>query len=287
MRWWRQCRWYLLAALHPSLSQQWFRWLASPRTRLYAMQHPQLVVKPLRPYLNRRWSVGQRAKVIADTHDLARRVSIIEEALSRPEGVCLVQGNWGEADAFEVHLGRDQRFRKEGELVLALVTDKRTEALCSLSLAFEQSANGTLICYIGSIQGRDGGSDALKFFAKAWHGMRAHALLLDIARQLARHAGASALFGAGNAIHVHRSKHLLHLPFAHGLNQDYDALWQALGGCLQADGWYRLTMSESRRERADIPTRKRAQYQRRYEWLDQLGSALRQRFKIRRPAHAA
>jgi hypothetical protein len=284
MRWWRQCRWYLLAGLHPSLSQQWFRWLASPATRRYAMQHPQLVVKPLRPYLNRWWSVSQRAKVIADTHELARRVPIIEEALSRPEGVCLVQGNWAEADAFEVHLGRDQRFRKEGELVLALVTDKRTEALCSLSLAFEYSADGTLICYIGSIRGRDGGSDALKAFAQAWHGTRAHSLLLDIARQLARHAGASTLLGAGNAIHVHRTKRLPHRPFAPGLSQDYDELWQALGGCLQPDGWYRLTMSEARSERSDIPTHERAQYQRRYEWLDQLGAALHQRFRIPQPA---
>jgi len=287
MRWWRQCRWHLLAVLHPSLSQRWFRWLASPTIRRYAIHHPQLAIKPLRPYLNRRWSFDQRAKVIVDTHDLARRVSIIEEALSHPEGVCLVQGDWAEADAFEVHLGRDQRFRKEGELVLALVTDKRTEALCSLSLAFGHSAEGTLVCYIGSIQGRDGGSEALKAFAKAWHGMRAPALLLDIARQLAQHVGARALLGAGNAIHVHRSKHLLHLPFVHALHQDYDGLWEALGGYPGADGWYRLTMSEGRRERADIPTRKRAQYQRRYEWLDELGAHLHQRLEIPLPAHAA
>lgn len=280
MRTWRQVRWYLLAGLHPLATLRWHRRLASPDLRLFAAHHPQLALKPLRPYLSRRWSMAQRCRVILHTHEIASGQGLLRDALLRPHGVRLLHGSLNAGMPFEVRLGRDQRFRKEGELVLALRNDWQGPALCSVSLALERRDDGSLAMYLGSVQGRDGAGESLKAFAKACHGLRAHALLLHVARQLAAHLGVDALLGAGNDIQVHRSKHLLHLPFLHRLHQDYDQLWIESGAWLDADGWFRLPLTPARRDRADIPVRKRAQYERRYQWLERIGAEVRQQLAM-------
>jgi uncharacterized protein VirK/YbjX len=276
MRFWRQVRWYLLAGLRPLASHRWHRRLAEADLGAYAAQHPHLGLKPLRPYLSRRWNMAQRCRVIVHTHEIAREHGLLRDALLRPHGVRLLHGSLNGGMPFEVRLGRDPCFRKEGELVLALRNDWQGPALCSLALALERRIDGSLAMYIGSMQGREGAGEALKAFAKACHGLRAHALLLHVARQLALHLGVDALLGAGNDIHVHRSKHLLHVPFLHGLRQDYDQLWIESGAWLDTDGWFRLPLNAARRDRADIPVRKRAQYERRYQWLDRIGADVRQ-----------
>ena len=256
-------------------SHRWYRRLAQPDMSMFASQHPQLALKPLRPYLSRRWSMARRCRVILHTHEIAGSLPLLRDALVRPHGVRLLHGSLDGDLPFEVRLGRDPRFRKEGELVLALRSDWRGPALCSLSLALERQEDGTLACYLGSVQGREGAGEALKAFSKACHGLRAHALLLHVARQLADHLHVDVLLGAGNDIHVHRSKHLVHLPFLHRLHQDYDQLWIESGGWLDADGWFRLPLCAARRDRSEIPARKRAQYERRYQWLERIGTDLR------------
>jgi uncharacterized protein VirK/YbjX len=268
---WRQLRWYALALLTPRSSSRWFEQLAASDMRRFAAQHPQLAVKPLRPYLSRRWSVDRRSRVILHTHQLAEESPLWREALLRPHGVRLLHGSLTGDTPFEVRLGRDQRFRKEGELVLSLRTDWQGPALCSVALAIERQDDGTRVCYLGSVQGREGAGEELKAFAKSCFGMRAHALLLHVVRQLAAHMGAQTLLGASNDIQVHRQKHLIHLPALHKLHLDYDQLWLESGGWLDADGWFRLPLQAARRERAEIPARKRAQYERRYQLLDRLG----------------
>jgi len=65
------------------------------------------------------------------------------------------------------------------------------------------------------------------------------------------------------------------VPAARGLHLDYDALWQECGAWLDTDGCFRLPLREWRRERTEIPVRKRAQYERRYRLQDRMSGDLR------------
>jgi hypothetical protein len=273
-RLWRLVRWYLLLATHPRLGMAWVKALWQPEMRDYVEAHPQLLLKPLRPYLSLRWGVERRCTIIRDTHRLAVAHPQLRRALLSSSGVRLLHGALPGDKTLEVRMVRDQKFRKEGELVLALHDSWPGQSLFSLSLAFECPTGQPPRCYVGSIQGREHAAAGIKAMTKACHGMRPPALLLHIARQLVRQVGATSLLCAGNSIHVHRRKHLIHIPWLHQLSYDYDQVWQELGGNLESDGWYRLPLESPRRERDDIPVRKRAQYERRYEWLDRIDAEI-------------
>jgi uncharacterized protein len=275
MRWWQQLRWYSLAGWHLRTSHRWFQRLARPDMQEFAARHPELALKPMRPYLNSKWPMARRRKVILETHEFALGQPLLREALLRRRGARVLHGSYAGNVPFEVRLYRDPRFHQEGELVLALHTDWQQPALCALSLALERLEDGTLACYVGSVRGRAGGGAALKAFAKACHGLRAHALLLLVLRELAAQWQVTTLRGVGNDIHVHRHRRLLRLSAARGLRRDYDALWQECGAWLDTDGCFRLPLHEWRREREAIPVRKRAQYMRRYRLQDRLTADLR------------
>lgn len=259
-RLWRLLRWYLLLATHPWLGIWWLRVLWQPAMRDYVSAHPQLLIKPLRPYLSRHWSMARRCALIIDTHRLAAEHPQLRHALLSGSGVRLVHGALPGGTPFEVRLYRDQQFRKEGEVVLALHDSWQGKPLFALSLAFECRPGQPTLCYVGSIQGREHAGEAIKVMTKGCHGMRPPALLLHIARQVAQQVGATSLLGVSNDIHVHRRKHLIHIPWVHQLRYNYDQVWQELGGWLDSDGWFRLPLENPRRERGDIPARKRAQY---------------------------
>jgi uncharacterized protein len=266
-RWWRQLRGYCLAAWHLRASHHWFGRLAAADMCEFAERHPELALKPLRPYLNRKWPVARRCKVILDTHEFARGQPLLREALLRARGVRLLHGSHSGDVPFEVRLVRDPRCDQRGEVVLALHAEWQQPALCVLSLALERLEDGTLAGYVGGVRGRAGGRAALKAFAKACHGLRAHALLLLVLRELAALWAVTTLRGVGNDIRVHDS--------AHGRHRDYDALWQECGAWLDTDGCFRLPLRDWRRERTAIPARKRAQYERRHRLQDRLSAELR------------
>jgi uncharacterized protein VirK/YbjX len=278
LRWWRHLRWYCQAGWHLRASHRWFRRLAQADMRRFTARNPELALKPLRPYLNRKWPVARRCKVILDTHEFSSGQPLLREALMRPRGVRVWHGSYVGDVPFEVRLYRDPRFHQEGEVVLALHTEWQQPALCTLSLALERLEDGALACYLGTVRGRAGAGAAIKAIAKACHGLRAHVLLLLVLRELAAHWQVTTLRGVGNDIHVHGRHRLLRLQARHGLHRDYDALWQECGAWLDTDGCFRLPLREWRRERDAIPVRKRAQYERRYRLQDRLSADLRRQF---------
>jgi uncharacterized protein VirK/YbjX len=57
----------------------------------------------------------------------------------------------------------------------------------------------------------------------------------------------------------------------------YDEVWRENGGTATSGGFFELSACATRRRYEDIPSRKRAQYRRRYELVENLGAQIRQR----------
>jgi len=271
MRLQRQLRAVLQAAITPGLSRHWFRQVDSALLRHHADSHPSLALKPLRPYLSLRWSRMQRMAAITQHYEIARTApAALQGAMLRPEGLLLAQLPGLHGEQFELHLGYDQRFRKEGEWVLSVRRQGNHAYVIALSLTLARCIDGRTLCYIGSVQGAVNAQADIKSLTKALHGLRPATLLVYAAQRLAAILDATELRAVGRSIQVHRAKHLIHLPFLHALSFDYDRLWGELGGTRRSDGWFTLPLGEVRRARADMPANKRAQYLRRYALLDDL-----------------
>ncbi|HEV2285152.1 MAG TPA: DUF535 family protein [Steroidobacteraceae bacterium] len=271
----QRLRWPLLAVLTPRRSLCWFAQCARGELRYAVQVHGYIALKPLRPYVSMRWNREQRMRVIHDTHRLLFGSSrVTREAVLSPAGSTLAHmPSPGEA-GLELHLGTDPGMRKEGELLISLRETGNTARLATLALSFEATAAGWR-AYIGAIQGRGNALTAHRRVTRRLHGLRPAPLLLFVAQELVRCLGVNDLLAVGPDIHVHRSKHLLHLGRRHAMHFDYERLWREAGGTRAAEGWYRLPVRARRRERTQLPVRKRSQYARRYRLLDELAAQMR------------
>lgn len=161
-----------------------------------------------------------------------------------------------------IRLIHAHQFEREGDLSL-LLEDPFGTPLFLLSFSFEQDAQG-LGLVIGGLQGRLG-LDTARQLTKFCLGVRPPNLLLFALQTLARELGLVRIRAVGAARHVYHGTER-----AGRVRFDYDGFWPSAGGVMGEDQFYHLPLQPQRREREDIPANKRAQYQRRYAWLDGL-----------------
>jgi hypothetical protein len=266
-------RWSLAAMARPEAALDWFSHLQSEDLAPFKEANPILVFKPMRAYLSARWGLKRRTKVMTETYAYVLwKGGAMREALLQPPGggVVLATFPLGELGTGEIQLGFDNRFRKEGEFAVTLAVPEKGGRICSLSFALEWQENG-LALFAGYVQGINEGEEGLmKALGKAMHGLRPKALVVFAAQEVARALGAREIYGAGNAIQVHRRKHLIHLSWAHDLTFDYDSFWRELGGVPAFEGWFFLPRKAKPRSREEIKPNKRSQYAKRYAMQDDL-----------------
>ncbi|MBS1766061.1 MAG: DUF535 family protein [Acidobacteria bacterium] len=274
----RQARAALAAALRPSASMNWFDSVDGPALKPFAQANPLLPLKPFRVYLSANWGSDRRRKVIQDTYATATRMGgALQRALLDREGVRFLVGCGEGESAIHLRLHREYRFRKEGEFTLSLECPALGGRVMSMAFSIERMSGGIAV-YIGCLQGRDDGAEAIRSLTKALHGLRPKAFLMIAMQEVASALRAGELYGAGTAIQVHRRKHAVHLPWIHGLGFDYDAFWTDAGGTLDAGGWFRLPRTTPRRTRDEMKPNKRSMYAKRYELLDQLHAMIHEAF---------
>ncbi|MCE1229805.1 MAG: VirK/YbjX family protein [Firmicutes bacterium] len=271
-------RWTLIAAAHPKAALRWFAAMESQALEPFAEANPLLPLKPLRVYLSSRWGLKKRAKVMEETYQYAHwKGGPVRKALLKAdaEGVRLAQWSLGENGEAELRLGFDNRFRKEGEFAVSLWCPALGGRIASASFALEWREIG-LTMLVGCVQGiPETESGLMKGLQKAMHGLRPKALVIFAAQELGRSLGIREILGAGNAIQVHRHKHLIHLDWAHDLSFDYDGLWSEMGGTPVEEGWFHLPRKAKRRTRDEIKPNKRSQYAKRYALMDELAMQIR------------
>lgn len=74
------------------------------------------------------------------------------------------------------------------------------------------------------------------------------------------------IIAVSNETHIYRS--LRYRDKEGKIHADYNAFWESVGGVCDAERHYRLPAQIARKEIAEIASKKRAEYRRRYEMLD-------------------
>jgi uncharacterized protein VirK/YbjX len=159
---------------------------------------------------------------------------------------------------------------REGEVVLNLFLEDQRFYSVAFTLGTEE---GKLVAYVGAIQGTKDKElwARVRDITKALHHMRPRDLLVVSLQLLCQELGVSKLCAISDNSRHHRSAYFRDSQRAKLLT-DYDQLWSEHGGIRRDDGFFELPIPYTHRDIAEIPSRKRAEYRRRYQMLNRLAS---------------
>ena len=155
--------------------------------------------------------------------------------------------------------------RKEG--LLSLMMYYHRAELYQTIFWFQRDKDGKLALYIGAMQGPNtaDATEIIKETTKLAQRYRTKNLILYQTRALSRALGVEKIYAVSNEGYYANN----HVRRDRKLKTDFGAFWQEADGFLTEDSrFYELPLVEHRKSTEEIPTRKRAVYRRRFEFLD-------------------
>jgi uncharacterized protein VirK/YbjX len=260
----RKLRW--LRPLH-----SWHVDRSNPALSEMLDHRPTLVLAVGRPYINDRWPVPRRLDAIWQHYSLLRGPLAF---LRFDPGAQLALASIDtEVMPLQIVLDKSDWFACEGELGIHLYSGGQRLYSLAFSLGEIDGQSGA---YIGALQGL-GEANALDIYRSlthALHGLRPRDLLLAAFRMLCAELAVERVRAISDEHAACRSDY-----FRKNIPANYDAAWADHDGQPDGAGFYEIASRVTRRPHESIPSRKRAQYRRRYQMFDeleqQIGAAVR------------
>ena len=218
------------------------------------------------PYINHAWPMERRLQTI-DRHYrlLEGRATILAAAANQPTEVIRLEE---QMPGLHLVLDKTEWFLREGEVVLNLfLGDKRV-----LSIAFTLAReDGQLVAYVGALQGihADNALQMYREITHAMHHMRPRDFLVVALRQFCAAMGVARILAVSSDARQHNS------PFFGDSHKqkvmlNYDEVWSDQGGTPLDNGFFEIPVAVKHRDMADIQSRKRSMYRKRYQMLDKV-----------------
>ena len=262
---------FFRCASHLDMFCDWWGNPANPALQQALALRPSLATCVLHPYLHVDWSIARKVDVISKHYEMLRgRLGFLRFAPS--SSIALAELGEG----LQIRLDKPGKFEHEGELTINLFKGE----LRLYSLAFTLGQIGSQrVAYAGGLQGL-GSSVALEMIRSLthrMHGLRPRDLLVTAFRFLCLSLEATRILAISDAKRVSSSSYF---KSSTQVFSSYDSAWSDSGGAAGDDGFFELSPHVVQRASVDIPSRKRAQYRRRYVMIDalsqQIDSAVRQ-----------
>lgn len=236
---------------------------------------PTLPVKTQRQYLTRGMTASERAEAIL--HHYAWIDALPDSGLAHlftsPSPLPLLQFATKEEASYTIYATSAVKAEREGETTLWLRAGDNT-LLASLTFSVIRE-NDRSVLVIGGLQGprRDVGRETIKNATRACYGLFPKRILLEAVFNLAKQSGISALYGVSDEGHVFRALRY-RLSKGRHLHASYDEFWASLGG--KPDNAFRwvLPLGMERKSLESIASKKRAEYRRRFQLLDEIEHAM-------------
>jgi len=236
---------------------------------------PTLPVKTQRQYLTRGMTASERAEAIL--HHYAWIDALPDSGLAHlftsPSPLPLLQFATKEEASYTIYATSAVKAEREGETTLWLRAGDNT-LLASLTFSVIRE-NDRSVLVIGGLQGprRDVGRETIKNATRACYGLFPKRILLEAVFNLAKQSGISALYGVSDEGHVFRALRY-RLSKGRHLHASYDEFWASLGG--KPDNAFRwvLPFGMERKSLESIASKKRAEYRRRFQLLDEIEHAI-------------
>lgn len=270
----------LRSALMPRLMHEWMTELAQwPDLDSVLARQPRLPVRLHRAYLAQNLDRKMKLDAVRFHYNAFRSSFSATEykAYLSADGLQLAQIEGKNSEIFSVILGSFISLDKEGESTI-LVRNSAGETLAEMTFTL-CNYQGSSTLFIGGLQG---GSrllphEEIQKATKSCYGIFPKRIVMEAICCFAEQLNIKQILAVSNEQHIFRS------PRYHDKNKvilsDYNAFWESVGGECDSHGYYHIPRTMARKSEADIASKKRAEYRRRYQLLDSIHSQLSSMFR--------
>lgn len=231
--------------------------------------------KTHRQYLTRGLHASQRADAIINHYAwLDNHVpACIAAALSAAEPTQIIDFKGKDETHFTVFASNASKAEREGESTLWLCDGNNT-LLASVTFSVI-SENGKQIVLIGGLQGprKEISHEVIKVATRACHGIFPKKILLEVLSQLATLTAVSAIYGVSDNGHVFRALRY-RLSKGRHFHASYDEFWASIEGVKDNSWRWQLPLTFPRKPLESIASKKRAEYRRRFQLLDDIAAKM-------------
>jgi uncharacterized protein VirK/YbjX len=268
---WRLATQFARCAYHLETFRDRFGDPGNPALQESLTQRPSLMACVIHPYLNVDWRFDAKLDAISGHYKLLTgRLRI----LHFPPRASIILADL--ADGTQIRLHKHLFFEHEGELTVSLF--KGDQRLYSLTFLLGQ-IGAELAAYAGGLQGLRS-PEALEIYRSLthhMHGLRPRDLLVTAFRLLCGSLGVARILAISDSKRICSNSY--HCP-EEQIFSSYDSAWTECGGVPMDDAFFELSPRLMQRSAKEVPSRKRAQYRRRYAMVDaiaqQIGDAVAQ-----------
>lgn len=260
------------------------RSLAFPLASLQHMQHiatlpvmqdalplqPTLPGKVHRPYLYLGLSARQRVQALKQHYQFVGQLpaQALRHAMLSAQPTLLATFPGKEGEHFQLSLTSNGRCEREGEVNLLLHCDGTLLAILTFTVLEQR---GLPVLVIGGIQGAhcETPHDVIRSATKSCYGLFPKRVVLEGVSLLAQAAGIGSIQAVSDQGHTYCSLRYRFKKKAVFV-ASYDEFWQSLNGERLCRRLWQLPLTFSQKTMEEIPSKKRAEYRRRYALLDNL-----------------
>lgn len=230
--------------------------------------YPFVYEQPTRAFFYAGSTIDARAELLFDHFKFLEKnfkPDIILDIYAEKE-ILLYSKNF-ENDKLDFILRFYPGLRKEGLLSLCLKLNGTDLYQVVFWLGEDDENNAAL--FIGAMQGPNGSNskDMVKHATKLCHGYRTKNLSIYLTQIFARSLNLQKIYAVTNAGYYANN----HIRLDRKLKTSFSDFWKEIGGAPTDDlRFFELPLTEERKSYEEIPTRKRAVYRRRFEFLDEV-----------------
>lgn len=223
-----------------------------------------------RPYLYLGLSSCQRAQALGQHYAFLQQLSChaLRQAMLSPQQTELVSFNGKDDTHFKVTLACNGRCEREGEVNMSLSWNDTLLAIVTFSVI---QRDGQRVLLIGGMQGAHSETphETIRLATRSCYGLFPKRVLLEVVSLLARATGIGAIQAVSNCGHTYYSLRYRYKKRTVFL-ASYDEFWQSLNAEKVSRQLWQLPLEFVQKTMEEIPSKKRAEYRRRYELLEDL-----------------
>lgn len=263
----KKVRFYVWAATNGKAINAMTTLFAQKNLKPILANNPEILEKPLKPYLCVNWSSADRIQHLTEHYQFIEQTfGAYSNAVISAKGITILAFNSLTEQKYRLQLYRGAS--REGGMGIRLVNDKNQNIY---SLACNISGSESKTMHIGMLQGPaetlENRHELIKELTKSLHGLRTKSLLVEMALMLARVLGISEVKAISNKGHIYQALRYIGSKRS-SVSFNYDGLWAEFEATQLDPYFFGLATFTARKDPLTLKKSKRKMYTKRYQWLD-------------------